>query len=112
LALIRLIDLLTEEKDIPILRRSSSAKSSTGYWWGIRGSGCARSPRQAARASRLPRRSGWLQNNYAQSISMDQLAAQANMSTSTFHYHFRSLTALSPLQYQKQLRQLTADGRG
>lgn len=35
---------------------------------------------------------------------MDELAAQANMSTSTFHHHFRSMTALSPLQYQKQLR--------
>jgi AraC-like DNA-binding protein len=37
-------------------------------------------------------------------VSIDDLAAQANMSTSTFHHHFRSLTALSPLQYQKQLR--------
>jgi AraC-like DNA-binding protein len=35
---------------------------------------------------------------------MDDLASQANMSTSTFHHHFRSLTALSPLQFQKQLR--------
>ena len=35
---------------------------------------------------------------------MDKLAAEANMSTSTFHHHFKALTALSPLQYQKQLR--------
>lgn len=35
---------------------------------------------------------------------MEELAAQSNMSTSTFHHHFRSLTALNPLQYQKQLR--------
>jgi len=37
-------------------------------------------------------------------VRIDELAAQANMSTSTFHHHFRSLTALSPLQFQKQLR--------
>ena len=37
-------------------------------------------------------------------ISMDELAAQANMCTATFHHHFRSLTALSPSQHQKQLR--------
>jgi AraC-like DNA-binding protein len=29
---------------------------------------------------------------------------QANMSTSTFHHHFRTLTAMSPLQFQKSLR--------
>ena len=32
------------------------------------------------------------------------LAAQARMSSSTFHHHFRTMTALSPLKYQKQLR--------
>ena len=47
---------------------------------------------------------GWLKSNYSQTISMDELAAAANMSTSTFHHHFKALTALSPLQYQKQLR--------
>lgn len=35
---------------------------------------------------------------------MDELAMEANMSTSPFHHHFKALTALSPLQYQKQLR--------
>jgi AraC-like DNA-binding protein len=45
-----------------------------------------------------------LKNNFSSAISMDDLAAQANMSTSTFHHHFRSLTALSPLRFQKQLR--------
>jgi AraC-like DNA-binding protein len=34
----------------------------------------------------------------------DDLAAQARMSVSTFHHHFRSTTTLSPLQYQKRLR--------
>lgn len=46
----------------------------------------------------------WLKSNYTQAVSMDELAAQANMSTSTLHHHFKALTALSPLQYQKQLR--------
>ena len=35
---------------------------------------------------------------------MLDLATQVNMSTSTFHHHFRTLTAMSPLQYQKMLR--------
>jgi AraC-like DNA-binding protein len=37
-------------------------------------------------------------------LRIDDLAARAGMSASTFHHHFRSVTAASPLQYQKQLR--------
>ena len=39
-----------------------------------------------------------------QPVSIDDLATQASMSTSTFHHHFRAMTALNPLQFQKQLR--------
>ncbi|HEX5739272.1 MAG TPA: AraC family transcriptional regulator [Hydrogenophaga sp.] len=46
----------------------------------------------------------WLQQNYKQDLAMDDLAARAHMSPSTFRLHFRSLTGMSPLQYQKQLR--------
>lgn len=46
----------------------------------------------------------WLKGNFAQPLRIDDLASQAGMSSSTFHHHFRSMTALSPLQYQKQLR--------
>jgi AraC-like DNA-binding protein len=42
--------------------------------------------------------------NFAQPLRVEDLAAQASMSTSTFHHHFRALTAKSPLQYQKWLR--------
>ena len=41
-------------------------------------------------------------------IMIEQLAAAAQMSPSSFHQHFKSLTAMSPLQYQKQLRLLEA----
>jgi len=40
----------------------------------------------------------------SQPLRIDDLAAQASMSSSTFHHHFRSMTAVSPLQFQKQLR--------
>jgi AraC-like DNA-binding protein len=45
-----------------------------------------------------------LKINFTQPLRIDDLAAQASMSSSTFHHHFRSMTALSPLQFQKQLR--------
>jgi AraC-like DNA-binding protein len=46
----------------------------------------------------------WLRENFAQQIKIAVLAELSNMSTSAFHRHFKSLTNMSPLQYQKALR--------
>jgi len=46
----------------------------------------------------------WLKGNFTRPLRIDDLAQQVNMSTSTLHHHFRALTAMSPLQYQKWLR--------
>lgn len=46
----------------------------------------------------------WLKRNFAQTLHVDDLAARAHMSPSTFRQHFRAITGVSPLQYQKQLR--------
>jgi AraC-like DNA-binding protein len=46
----------------------------------------------------------WLKLNFAADVSMDDLAAKAHMSPSTFRQHFRSIGGMSPLQYLKNLR--------
>src|ERR1700730_6953633 len=46
----------------------------------------------------------WLKQNFVVALHGDDLADRAHMSPSTFRQHFRALTGLSPLQYQKQLR--------
>jgi len=46
----------------------------------------------------------WLRANFSQSMKVEELAGLANMSVSSFHQHFRSITSMSPLQYQKVLR--------
>ena len=46
----------------------------------------------------------WLHENFEKALNVDELAAVAGMSRSTLHHHFRELTAMSPLQFQKQLR--------
>lgn len=46
----------------------------------------------------------WLRNNYAQPISIERLAAEAGMSASSFHSHFKAATTLSPLQYRTRVR--------
>jgi AraC-like DNA-binding protein len=53
----------------------------------------------------------WLRANFAKPLRMDELADVARMGVSTLHHQFRSLTAMSPLQYQKQLRLQTARQR-
>jgi AraC-like DNA-binding protein len=103
-AFIRLIDLLTDEKDIPILAPVIQREIIYRVLVGDQGERLRQIATAGSQSQHIAKAIGWLKSNYSQAISMDDLAAQANMSTSTFHHHFRSLTALSPLQYQKQLR--------
>ena len=53
----------------------------------------------------------WLRANYMKPLRIDELASIANMGISTLHHRFRALTAMSPLQYQKQLRLVAARER-
>ncbi|MGF6348684.1 AraC family transcriptional regulator N-terminal domain-containing protein [Variovorax sp. W2I14] len=53
---------------------------------------------------RIARAIDWLKLNYTSPLRVDELAARVQMSAPTFHHHFRQLTAMSPLQYQKWLR--------
>ncbi|WP_226553879.1 AraC family transcriptional regulator [Celeribacter naphthalenivorans] len=46
----------------------------------------------------------WMKQNYAEPLRVNDLAERAQMSGSSFHQHFRDLTTMSPLQYQKWLR--------
>ncbi len=46
----------------------------------------------------------WLQSNFSESMRVEELAELAHMSVSSFHQHFKSITSMSPLQYQKVLR--------
>lgn len=53
---------------------------------------------------RIRRAIRWLRMNFRESFTVEELAKTANMAPATFHRHFRALTSLSPLQYQKRLR--------
>ena len=54
--------------------------------------------------NRVAKAAAWLKDNYAKPLRVEELAEVARMGISTFHNHFRSLTAMSPIQYQKQIR--------
>lgn len=103
-AFVRLIDLLADERDIPILAPVIQREIIYRLLVGDQGERLRQIATAGSQSQQIARAIGWLKSNYAMPVSIDDLAAQANMSGSTFHHHFRSLTALSPLQYQKQLR--------
>jgi AraC-like DNA-binding protein len=50
----------------------------------------------------------WIRRDFAEPIGVDSLAEKAAMSVSAFHRHFKAVTTLSPLQYQKRVRLLQA----
>ena len=50
----------------------------------------------------------WLRENFRRPMNVEALARSVGMGVSTLHHHFRSVTAMSPLQYQKRLRLLEA----
>lgn len=100
----RLIDLLEEQQDIPILAPIIQREIIYRLLVGDQGARLRQIASAGSQSHQIARAIDWLKTNFTQPLSIDELAAQANMSSSTFHHHFRSMTALSPLQYQKQLR--------
>jgi len=100
----RLIDLLDDEKDIPILAPIIQREIIYRLLVGDQGARLRQIVSSGSQSQQIAQAIKWLKDNFTQPLRIDDLAEQARMSTSTFHHHFRSVTALSPLQYQKHLR--------
>ena len=100
----RLIDLLTEPRDIPILAPIIQREIIYRLLVGDQGARLRQMASAGSQSQQIARAIDWLKGNFTKPLRIDGLAAQVNMSTSTFHHHFRSVTAMSPLQYQKWLR--------
>ena len=104
----RLLRLLDTPAAIPVLSRQALREI---YYWlltGPHGAAIARLTTPEGHAQRIARALRLLRQNFAQPVRVEALAAAAGMSVSSFHQHFKALTALSPLQYQKQLRLIEA----
>jgi len=100
----RLVDLLDEQKDIPILAPIIKREIFYRLLVSNQGFRLRQMASAGSQSQQIARAIDWLKGNFKQPLRIDDLATQLNMSTSTFHHHFRSLTAMSPLQYQKWLR--------
>ena len=100
----RLVDLLAEPKDIPILAPVIQREIIYRLLVGDQGARLRQIASAGSQSNQIARAIDWLKGNFTQPLRIDDLATQVNMSASTFHHHFRQLTAMSPLQYQKTLR--------
>ena len=100
----RLIDLLTEPKDIPILAPIIKREIFYRLLVSDQGARLRQMASTGSQSQQIARAIDWLKSNFTQPLRIEDLASQVNMSASTFHHHFRAVTAMSPLQYQKWLR--------
>lgn len=103
-AFLRLIDLLDEPEDIRILSPIIQREITYRLLVGEQGSRLREIASAGSQSNQIARAIDWLKDHFAEPLRIDDLASQVRMSTSTFHHHFRAMTALSPLQFQKQLR--------
>lgn len=100
----RLLDLLDEPDTIPVLAPLIEREihyrllmsDQAARLWQIASVG--------SQGHRVAKAIDWLKMNYTATLRIDDLAAHVQMSSSSLHQHFRQLTAMSPLQYQKWLR--------
>lgn len=107
----RLIDLLASPQDIPFLSGLIQREIIYRLLCGPEGARLRAIATSGDQSHRVARAISWIRDNYAKPVRIDDLAQTAGMGVSTLHHHFRVLTHMSPLQYQKQLRLQAARGR-
>jgi AraC-like DNA-binding protein len=100
--LVRLIDKPGEQKIlVPLIKREIVYRLWAGGEGARLGHLVASSGGETRRISRAI---GRLREYYHEPLKIEELARELGMSVSGFHHHFKSVTSMSPLQFQKQIR--------
>lgn len=107
----RLLDLLDAPEDIPFLSNLIQREIVYRLLRGPQGARLRAIATLGDQSHRTAKAIAWLRDNYRKPLHLEELAEVARMGMSTLHHHFRALTAMSPLQYQKQLRLVAARER-
>src|SRR6266403_3179885 len=100
----RLMDLLKTPQDIPFLSGLIQREIIYRILQGPEGARLRAIATLGDQSQRTAKAIAWVRANYAKPLRVEELAQLAGMGVSTLHHHFRTLTAMSPLQYQKQFR--------
>jgi len=102
--LVRLLTLLRDPALLPHLAPLIQQEIAIRLLMGPHGPYLRRLVSAGSPGQQIARTVAWLKQHYAEVVEVEKLAARAHMSPSTFRQHFRDITGVSPLQYQKQLR--------
>jgi AraC-like DNA-binding protein len=100
----RMMDLLEVPREIPFFSKLIQREIIYRLLQGSQGARLRAITTLGDQSHRTAKAVAWLRSNYDKPLRVEQLATIAGMSRSMLHQHFRSLTAMSPLQFQKRLR--------
>jgi AraC-like DNA-binding protein len=103
-AVIRLLRTLHNAKDVRVLAPLAVREILYHVLIGEQGERLRSAAMRDSRAHRIGAVLRFMQENYRRSLGINELAEQAYMSPSTLHHNFKSVTAMSPLQYLKLVR--------
>ena len=104
----RMMRLLDRPVEIPVLAAMLEREIIFRLLQGPQGEKLRLLARADSRLCQIRRAIGWIRTHYHQPIQVGHLAELAHMSNAAFHRHFKAATAMSPIQYQKQIRLLEA----
>jgi AraC-like DNA-binding protein len=103
-AISRLVALLDAPQDVGALAPLVLREITYRLLAGPQGARLRQMASAGAPAQRIALAIRWLKEHFAGPLRIELLAKRVGMSPSAFHLHFKSVTAMSPLQYQKRLR--------
>ncbi|MCZ2367959.1 AraC family transcriptional regulator [Vibrio diabolicus] len=103
-AFLRLIELLNEGQSIKILAPIIKREIFYRLLITEQGARLNQIVTAGSHSHQIAKAIDWLKNNFVKPLSVSELAAYSGMSKSAFYTHFRSMTSMTPLQFQKKLR--------
>lgn len=106
--ILRLVKLLETPQDIPILAPMMLRELYYRLLIGEQSEAVRQIATSGSSMQRIASAIQLIKAEFTQSMRIEDLANRVKMSTSSFHQHFKQVTSMSPLQYQKQLRLLEA----
>lgn len=102
--LIRLLCLLDQPRDIPVMAPLIRREIIWRLLHTEHGPLLSQLAFTNGHAARIGRTTAWIRDNFAEPINIPDLASRANMSVPSFHRHFKAVTSMSPVQFQKRVR--------
>lgn len=102
--LTRLLTLLDAPRDLPVLAPLIQREIVWRLLCGRLGPTLRQLGLADSHAARIGCATAWIRNHFAEPLLVADLAALANMSVPSFHRHFKAVTTLTPIQFQKRIR--------